>query len=185
MAPGWFNVRTAPIPHLNCRTDRKKRGIIRRAALKKRPALPKSLPTLASRCHGRSFILPISHSEPHHPMTSQNIETLLKELRRNELPRAPDLRREVRMEIARRRAQPNFWQRWFPVAPWTDLPQQPRMAVGALAMALAVGIIPGTLGRPNARTDDARFARASLHLDAFSAMHGSLLPTQPLTTHKN
>ena len=104
-------------------------------------------------------------------MNEEKVERLLAELSRQEKPLAPDLRREVHLEIGRRRAQPTFRLRYLPIISWNELPLQPRIAACALGIALAIGAIPGALNLNPARTGtETAYARKSLHLDVFEAV---------------
>jgi len=104
-------------------------------------------------------------------MNDEQIDRLLRELRREGRSEAPDLRREVRAEIARIRDRPGFWQRLLPVLNWNELLRQPRLAAGALAIAVTIGILPGAWTLATAQTENkAEFARRSLHLDVFDTV---------------
>ena len=104
-------------------------------------------------------------------MNDEPIDELLHELRRSDRPEAPDLRREVRAEIARLRERPAFWQRLLPVLSWNELLMQPRLAAGALAIAIAIGMMPGAWTLATAQTQNkTEFARKSLHLDVFDTV---------------
>lgn len=103
-------------------------------------------------------------------MNESQIDRILVKLRQIALPPAPDLRREVRAKIALLKNHPSFWQRVLPVLHWNELLVQPRIAACALALALAVGTIPGAvLLAVSSRADDARNARVSLHLGVFDS----------------
>lgn len=112
-------------------------------------------------------------------MNDENLEKLLANLREDPLSPAPDLRREVRAEIARLKKQPRFWRRLLPVLHWNELLLQPRLAGCALVLAAVAGIAPGMIGHAlPSPTHHAHNARASLHLDAFDAQWNavSILP---------
>ncbi|RLC97735.1 MAG: hypothetical protein DRI46_12480 [Chloroflexi bacterium] len=110
-------------------------------------------------------------------MYDERLDELLGDLRREAPPEAPDLRREVRAEIARIRDQPSFWQRILPILNWNELLMQPRLAAGALAVAVAIGIMPGAWTLATAQTENkAEFARKSLHLDVFDTVEIFALP---------
>ncbi len=55
---------------------------------------------------------------------------------------------------------------------------QPRLAAGALAVAVTIGIMPGAWTLATARPDNkVEFARKSLHLEVFDAVDIFSLPT--------
>ena len=94
------------------------------------------------------------------------LENSLRALARKPLPGAPaDLSRGVWAEIERRRRQ-SFWSRVFPLLEWREMFREPRLAVAALACALAIGILPAAAW--NRTQQQHRLAQQSLHLDVFS-----------------
>lgn len=111
-------------------------------------------------------------------MNDKQVNDLLLELGHQKMPKAPDLRREVRTEIARLRERPHFWKRIFPVLNWTELLVQPQVAVCALVVALSIGAIPGVLSLVSAEPrTEAAFARRSLHFEVFEV--AEVLPVKP------
>ncbi|RKX35788.1 MAG: hypothetical protein DRP71_02630 [Verrucomicrobia bacterium] len=104
-------------------------------------------------------------------MNDEQIDSLLRELQRDDRPEPPDLRPEARAEIARLRDRPGFLQRLLPVLSWNELLMQPRLAAGALAIAITIGMIPGAWTLARAQSENkAEFARRSLHLDVFDTV---------------
>ena len=116
-------------------------------------------------------------------MTDNDIDKLLSQLSQQARTTAPDLRREVRAEVARRLERPTFWMRVLPVLNWSDLLLQPRVAVVALVFAFSVGAIPRIWSPvPDPLPVRAAYARQSLHLDVFDVVE--ILPERTLTTSK-
>jgi hypothetical protein len=98
-------------------------------------------------------------------MNSDPLDPLLHAYARRSLPAASEqLVHDVRRTIQLRRTQP-FWARLFPILDWRDLFGEPRLIVSALAVALAVGVLPAVLA---GRQPDPRLARESLHFEVFS-----------------
>ena len=113
-------------------------------------------------------------------MNEEKVDRLLAELRCHEKPTAPDLRSSVRSEIGRRRARPTNWQQSLPILSWNDLLRQPRIAVFALGIALAIGVVPGVWGPTPIRAGfEAEYARKSLHLDVFKTVEILSLKSGP------
>ncbi len=105
-------------------------------------------------------------------MNDEHLDELLHELQRHDRHEAPDLRREVRAEFARLRNRPAFRQRLLPILSWNELLMQPRLAAGALAIAITIGMMPGAWTLATAQTQSkAEFARESLHLDVFDTVN--------------
>ena len=113
-------------------------------------------------------------------MNDKQVDDLLFKLGHQKVPTAPDLRHEVRTEIARLRERPTIWKRVFPVLNWTELLMQPQIAACALAVALSIGAMPGILSLVSAETNtEAAFARRSLHFDVFEV--AEILPLKSNT----
>lgn len=109
-------------------------------------------------------------------MNQEQIDRQLLSLSRIERPPAPDLRRKVRVEIARRRSPTSFRHRIQALFNWSELLLRPGIAAGALVIALAIGSLPGALSFFNTYPkSEAVYARSLLHLDVFSPV--GLLPT--------
>lgn len=107
-------------------------------------------------------------------MNLQHLDDLLRREARRSLPPAPDLRAPVRIEIARRSGR-SFWARLLPVLHWHELVFQPQVTAIALAIALVAGVLPGVaVSHVSSARDEARRARSSLHLQAFSLEQASL-----------
>ena len=113
-------------------------------------------------------------------MKNNPLEDLMAAYSKQPLPLPPkrgsaDIWREI--EARRRRS---FWSRVLPLLEWRELFLEPRMAVAAFTLAIAVGILPGyiVMGRANAET---RLARQSLHFEVFSAGATDLLANPQAT----
>ena len=99
-------------------------------------------------------------------MKPDPIDQALASYARQPLPACPDrLTGGVWREIGSRRR--SVWARLFPAAEWRGLFANPRLALPAVALALAVGLLPGLLlASPGAEQN---LARESLHFDVFSS----------------
>lgn len=95
------------------------------------------------------------------------IDRALDAYAQESLPACPDrLISDVWREIDNRRRQ-SVWTRLFPLLDWNELFREPRLALSAVGLALAVGLIPAFLqARP---LPDTRLARESLHFEVFSS----------------
>lgn len=60
-----------------------------------------------------------------------------------------------------------MWARLFPVAEWRGLFANPRLALPAVGLALAIGLLPGLLLATPAA--DQRLARETFHFEVFSS----------------
>ena len=100
-------------------------------------------------------------------MKPDPIDRALTSYAQESLPTCPDrLISDVWREIASRRRQ-SVWTRLFPLLDWHELFREPRLALSAVGLALAVGLIPAFLqARP---LPDTRLARESLHFEVFSS----------------
>jgi len=78
---------------------------------------------------------------------------------------------EVWREIEKRRRQ-SLWSRLFPLLDWRELLSEPRLAVAAIAFAIAVGAVPAAAF--NRVENERRLARQSIHFDVFSSEAGTL-----------
>ena len=108
-------------------------------------------------------------------MNQEQIDRQLAYLSRIEKPPAPNLRRAVRAEITRRRDRSPFLRGIQVLFSWNELLLRPGIAAGALALALAIGALPGASGLLRTRSEsEAVYARHSLHLEVFSP--AGLLP---------
>ena len=109
-------------------------------------------------------------------MNQEQIDRHLLFLSRIERPPAPDLRRNVRQEIARRRRRSSPLHGIQPLFNCNELLLRPGIAAGALVIALAIGSLPGALSFFRSDPEsEADYARSSLHLDVFAPV--GLLPT--------
>jgi len=100
-------------------------------------------------------------------MKPDPIERALGAYAQESLPACQDrLISDVWREIDSRRRQ-SVWTRLFPILDWHELFREPRLALSAVGLALAVGLVPAFLqAKPVA---DTRLARDSLHFEVFSS----------------
>jgi len=100
-------------------------------------------------------------------MKPDPIERALAAYAQESLPACPDrLTSDVWREIDRRRRE-SVWTRVFPLLDWHELFREPRLALSAVGLALAVGLVPAFLqAKP---VPDTRLARESLHFEVFSS----------------
>jgi hypothetical protein len=99
-------------------------------------------------------------------MEPDPLEQALADYAREHPPACPDrLQSDIWREIGLRRR--SMWARLFPLAEWRSLFRNPRMALPAVALALAIGILPGLLFAT--RGSDQRLASESFHFDVFSS----------------
>ena len=98
-------------------------------------------------------------------MKPDPFEETLASCRQQPLPACPDrLAPDVWREIGRRRS---VWLRLFPASEWRGLFADPRLALSAVGLALAVGFLPELL---RAKTEaDRRLAVESFHFETFSS----------------
>jgi len=115
-------------------------------------------------------------------MKPDPIDRALASYAQESLPMCPDrLTSDVWREIDRRRRE-SVWTRLFPLLDWNELFREPRLALSAVGLALAVGLVPAFLQtRP---LSDTRLARESLHFEVFSsqtplAMLAGIHPVSP------
>lgn len=100
-------------------------------------------------------------------MKPDPLDNTLADYAQQPLPACPDrLASDVWREIESRRRR-SVWTRLFPLLDWNELFREPRLAVSAVALALAVGLVPAFLQA--GPVTDTRLARESLHFEVFSS----------------
>jgi len=99
-------------------------------------------------------------------MNSDPLEQTLAAYARQLPPSAPKrLTTDVWREIEKRR-QKAFWSGFLPMLDWRELFSEPRLAVAALMLATAMGVVPATI---IARAENQKsLARESIHFEVFS-----------------
>ena len=99
-------------------------------------------------------------------MKPDPLDDTLASYARQPLPPGPEqLTADVWRDIELRRRK-SVWSRLFPLLDWQELFAEPRLAVPALACALAIGILPAVF---SARAhEEQRLARQSIHFNVFS-----------------
>jgi hypothetical protein len=104
-------------------------------------------------------------------MNSDPLDKLLQAYAAQPGPAAPEqLVTDVRRAILRRR-QP-FWSRLLPILDWREVFAEPRLIAAALALALAVGVLPAAFV---ARKAHSQIVTESLHFEVFSTLAPALL----------
>lgn len=99
-------------------------------------------------------------------MKPDPLEQALAAYGRQPLPACPErLQSDVWREIGRRRC--SVWARLFPVAEWRGFFANPRLALPAVGLALAIGLLPGLLLATPAA--DQRLASETFHFEVFSS----------------
>ena len=105
-------------------------------------------------------------------MNSDPLDELLHSYSKQSLPTAAErLSSDVWQTIRLRRQKP-FWSRLLPILNWHEVFAEPRLVVSALAVALAVGVVPAMLAR---HAGHSRLARESLHFEIFSVATPAIL----------
>lgn len=100
-------------------------------------------------------------------MKSDPLDKSLADYAQQPLPACPDrLASNVWREIESRRRR-SIWTRLFPLLDWPELFREPRLALSAAGLALAIGFVPALLqAKPGT---EIRLARESLHFEVFSS----------------
>ena len=113
-------------------------------------------------------------------MNPDPLDELLSAYSKEPTPLPPAGSAEIWREIARRRRRP-FWSGLLPTLDWSELFREPRLAIPALTVALAAGMLPAVLAYPETRTER---IRASLHFEMFSVQAtGFNVPRLTAPTH--
>lgn len=99
-------------------------------------------------------------------MKPDPLDKLLSSYAQRPVPtRANATRADIWSAIERRRGR-SSWRRWPTFADIGELVGRPSLAVGALAFAALVGMVPAALAARSAMRS--QMARQSIHLEAFS-----------------
>ena len=107
-------------------------------------------------------------------MKPDSLDDLIGAYAKQPLPPAPDrVTTDVWREIDRRRARP-FWSGLLSALNWREVLREPRLAFPALALAIAVGVLPAIAAHAVTRP---QLARESLGFDVFSARSPGLPST--------
>lgn len=106
-------------------------------------------------------------------MNPDPLDRLLSQYAKTPTPPLASGNSELWREIERRKAR-SFFARLLPVLEWRDLFGEPRLAAAGVLLAVAIGVIPAFLTKPD-RSSDERLARKSLHFEVFSAQAGDML----------
>jgi hypothetical protein len=110
-------------------------------------------------------------------MSPDEFDRLLDHYATQSRPRIPaDLRERVWQEVECRRHQPFFLRT---LSGWSDFLREPRLAVPAFVLAIAIGTLPIFMPRSQAQPV---LARAALGLEVFSAQFAGM-PSTLLAVH--
>ncbi len=101
-------------------------------------------------------------------MTPDPLDSLLRDFSRQPLPSSPAALPTLVLAEVERRRQRGGWRRWLGVFE-TELLPRPSLALAAMAVAVAVGLMPSLWRAPE---PTAGLARRSLHLESFSPRSG-------------
>lgn len=118
-------------------------------------------------------------------MKPDPLEQTLASYAKQPLPTCPDrLTTDVWREIEQRRRH-SVWAQLCQQFDWRELSAEPRLALAALGLALAIGLVPALLqAKPEV---EKRLARESLHFEVFSSQTPLALLAQldssPLNNH--
>jgi|SRR5665213_388233 len=105
-------------------------------------------------------------------MKPDPLDDLLRSYARQPQPSPSDrLPTDVWEAVRLRRSKP-FWSRLLPLLDWRDVFAEPRLVASALALALAIGVLPAILA---GKARNSRVVRESLHFEAFSVAAPEIL----------
>lgn len=110
-------------------------------------------------------------------MNTNPLDDLLDAYAKRPLPSPEEGNTGIWQAIETRRRRP-FWSRVLPLLDWRELFLEPKLAAAALALAVAIGVLPGyfAASRTNAET---HLAQQSLHFEVFSGRATDLLANRP------